>query len=901
MEKFVINDSFTVGIHSSRPESVSVLNCPDSQQREQDKGVNRLLYSTGQEMRCLIFDEGLTSVNHFTFAKSQKQHHTGCVACICSNARHVLSCDFDGEIILWDMNSRELLDVLDMSSNDFYSQSGLEYLQDADLKSRHISISDDSQFAAVALEGVFTLVMIRIQNGCRLCYLTSMRTCVEYVQFISSPSGYSYSRRQYELLCIRRNLPAVMAKGLNSSKDLDLFGYSVDFRTVDGDTLKLESEIVLSIQQKIGYFECNKGYCVLLHRASKKVSVVCMANRVLLGTISWINLGNCSPVLCNTYMRLMVYPGVLMSINIRDIFIADRCEFEVELPTKQEIRSKNAKNGFINWTEYEKSGVSFMSVSKDVGDLYVAIIQIAPEFVIVFTQYEIVVSKIEGRQSSAGDFSGQIVVSNLERQNLEGSSSLVNIDKSSVMKCNDNVHGMYSVEESVRSLTWHPHYEEVLFMGLFNSTLVFVDVQSDHCVPVLIDDISSGAITCLKWSLLFFPNDKNPAKRLLSNSVYNDINSSKSGQVIQTAAILLAGTTSGHVTLYRHDFCYNRRDLMTKLEVTGNHIKSAEFCASFTKLTTFLAHHPIESNDSFGSLGHFAEVWSCAWTPIGDEGLSILPNHFLTCSEDQQVRVWSLNWEVEAAKRWSESGDGGSDVDDGERRNRSEDVVHSIDAEDEEKPVSCPVYVLTGHRYAVTCLDWKLLNESVTERFKGNRCLKSSDGTLITFTSFMASCSDDRSIRIYKVTESFHQKASNYEESVQQAKKPNDVSESLKTLKVDVVNVVKADIDFELVILLSTAFLRDWHTLTYTCLQSDGSHLAVVTQNGYLLVFCLSEADVICDSGSEDTWEFVDRPKSIVFCKKVANGSLEGLSWSQNSLCMSSADCCLNVKNMEFN
>ena len=89
----------------------------------------------------------------------------GCVACICSNARHVLSCDFDGEIILWDINSRELLDVLDMSSNDFCSQSGLEYLQEADLKSRHISISDDSQFAAVALEGVFTLVMIRIENG----------------------------------------------------------------------------------------------------------------------------------------------------------------------------------------------------------------------------------------------------------------------------------------------------------------------------------------------------------------------------------------------------------------------------------------------------------------------------------------------------------------------------------------------------------------------------------------------------------------------------------------------------------------------------------------------------------------------------------------------------------------
>ena len=88
----MINDSFTVGIHSSRPESVSVLNCPDSQQREQDKGVNRLLYSTGQEMRCLIFDEGLTSVNHFTFAKSQKQHHTGWINIYENQLLNIFNC-----------------------------------------------------------------------------------------------------------------------------------------------------------------------------------------------------------------------------------------------------------------------------------------------------------------------------------------------------------------------------------------------------------------------------------------------------------------------------------------------------------------------------------------------------------------------------------------------------------------------------------------------------------------------------------------------------------------------------------------------------------------------------------------------------------------------------------------
>ena len=84
---------------------------------------------------------------------------------------------------------------------------------------------------------------------------------------------------------------------------------------------------------------------------------------------------------------------------------------------------------------------------------------------------------------AAGDFSGQIVVSDLDRSAHElasqnASSSEVKDGAVGVnMKCNGNIHGLYSAEESVRSLRWHPSYEEVLFMGLFNSTLVFVDVQ----------------------------------------------------------------------------------------------------------------------------------------------------------------------------------------------------------------------------------------------------------------------------------------------------------------------------------------------------------------------------------------------------------------------------------------
>ena len=44
---------------------------------------------------------------------------------------------------------------------------------------------------------------------------------------------------------------------------------------------------------------------------------------------------------------------------------------------------------------------------------------------------------------------------------------------------------------------------------------------------------------------------------------------------------------------------------------------------------------------------------------------------------------------------------------------------------------------------------------------------------------------------------------------------------------------------FELKYILDTKFIRDWHTLTYMCLEENGEHLAVVSENGYLFVWNL--------------------------------------------------------------
>ena len=89
----------------------------------------------------------------------------GCVACICIARNHIVTCDFDGEIILWDRITRQILDTLDLTSQQFSYATDLFSLQlaDLDLKSKQLSVTD--KYVAVALEGVFRLILLEIENG----------------------------------------------------------------------------------------------------------------------------------------------------------------------------------------------------------------------------------------------------------------------------------------------------------------------------------------------------------------------------------------------------------------------------------------------------------------------------------------------------------------------------------------------------------------------------------------------------------------------------------------------------------------------------------------------------------------------------------------------------------------
>ena len=86
--------------------------------------------------------------------------------------------------------------------------------------------------------------------------------------------------------------------------------------------------------------------------------------------------------------------------------------------------------------------------------------------------------------------------------------------------------------------------------------------------------------------------------------------------------------------------------------------------------------------------------------------------------------------------------------------------------------------MLKGHTLAVTSVDWKRM----------------ADGK-----EYMLSCSDDDTVRVYD---------------------PKDDK-------------------FELLYILDTKFIVEWHTLTYMSMEESGSHVAVVSENGYLFVWDL--------------------------------------------------------------
>ena len=97
---------------------------------------------------------------------------------------------------------------------------------------------------------------------------------------------------------------------------------------------------------------------------------------------------------------------------------------------------------------------------------------------------------------------------------------------------------------------------------------------------------------------------------------------------------------------------------------------------------------------------------------------------------------------------------------------------------------------------------------------------------------YLVSCSDDKTIRVYDVE--------------------ND--------------------KYELVKVIDTQFITDWHTLTYLALEKNGEHLAVVSENGYLFVCNILTG-------------------KFIYSRKIHNGSIEALAWRDDTLVCCSSDC----------
>ncbi|CAI2378953.1 unnamed protein product [Moneuplotes crassus] len=104
------------------------------------------------------------------------------------------------------------------------------------------------------------------------------------------------------------------------------------------------------------------------------------------------------------------------------------------------------------------------------------------------------------------------------------------------------------------------------------------------------------------------------------------------------------------------------------------------------------------------------------------------------------------------------------------------------------------------------------------------------------------SCSDDMTVRLYKVDTSGE------------------------------------DPTFEFFKELNTKFIEEWHTLTYMAFEQGGTRLAAATQNGYLVIWDLSELH------SEEY-----QPK-VLYQRRVHTGSIEGLKWKQGKIVTVSSD-----------
>jgi WD40 repeat protein len=138
--------------------------------------------------------------------------------------------------------------------------------------------------------------------------------------------------------------------------------------------------------------------------------------------------------------------------------------------------------------------------------------------------------------------------------------------------------------------------------------------------------------------------------------------------------------------------------------------------------------------------------------------------------------------------------------------------------------------ILQGHTKAVTDLAWHRMNPSVL-------------GEGYESYHVFASCSDDQTVRLYTV----------------------DISSE--------------DPKFEYFKSLTTSFIQEWHTITYMALEENGHRVAVVTQNGYLVIWDIA-------GSKEENYE-----QKVIFARKVHTGSIEGLKWKNGKLLTISSDC----------
>ncbi|CAD8103641.1 unnamed protein product [Paramecium sonneborni] len=201
-----------------------------------------------------------------------------------------------------------------------------------------------------------------------------------------------------------------------------------------------------------------------------------------------------------------------------------------------------------------------------------------------------------------------------------------------------------------------------------------------------------GGLT--KCGIDFYKNDYVVSGDFLGNITINQLDTGKVkseyfiGSPIRSIAckdnIIYIGTMEGQLYKYQDDECYQFDQI--EGSITCIRVKKDDLLISSTHglvrlykneqpLFTFLAHPPKEKSELFGSLNIHADIWTCIFNPEQDI--------FATGSEDQCVKVFDYS---------------------------QKQIVE-----------------LTGHKLAVTCLDWK-----------------HSQNQLILY-----SCSDDRTIRLY--------------------------------------------------------------------------------------------------------------------------------------------------------